>query len=842
MVTSKSRQLAAILFADIVGYTALMQKDEADAIVILSRFQEVIKTNAESFDGEIIKTYGDGTLLLFSSTVDAVECAQDIQIAFQEAPKVPLRIGIHVGEFVRKGNDIFGNGINIAARIESIGVAGSVLFSQDVAKRIKNHPEFETLSLGEFQFKHVDEIIEVFALTNDNFAIPNQANIKGKIKPPITEHLKWLIPAIMGTFLLGLFAFWQFNTPKKVAPKTVHKELITSPKIQDNSIAVLPFANMSFQKEKDYFSEGIHDDVLSKLSKIGNMKVISRTSVLRFKDTKQPLFEVANMLGVANILEGSVRRAGNQLRINVQLIKAKTGNSIWSESYDRALTTDNIFNIQAEIAQEIAAALETSISSSQQVALTDRPTQNLAAYEAYLKGRHLVEERTGKAILEAKQYLEEAIKLDPNFAQAYIKLGEVAYLSVEYASADSKTNYALAWDYLEKAKNINPNLAEIYGLECTLYHYDKGDIENARRAYVQAITINPNYADVYFWYSHAEIEIEKDFELSLAILENAMRLNPLSPKFINRLAQTYMDNGKNDLAIKAYAKGIELAPNHIFLPRNLTFLYAHHSQLDSAAITAYETVQRISNEPKYLRTYIYTLAQLNLQEEVAAEMENFRMESRQDSLFYYKRQENYALLQGDFETAEKYLQLLTVMDKDAQNNDPALAANIYYYKKDFQKVVTLFEQQYPDVLTTDYFKNTMFSGYNRQLGLQEKIQQYIYSLQQIGQTTKANQLFEKYASQIIANVNPKGDQIWEARKREFFKVRNALFNGEIDLAMEQLANYYHGKVMPDWHYLSIDPIFETVKNDARYVAVVDNIQADVAQQRDVFRNYLMARK
>jgi len=545
------------------------------------------------------------------------------------------------------------------------------------------------------------------------------------------------------------------------------------------------------------------------------------------------------MLSVANILEGSVRRAGNQVRINVQLVKAKTGSRIWSESYDRTLTADNIFDIQSEIAQEIAAVLQTTISNTQRVALTTPPTRNLEAYEAYLKGRHLVEERIDTSILAAEKHLKKAIKLDPNFAQAYLKLGEIYYLLVEYASADSKTNYALAWDYLEKAKQINPNLAEIYGLECTLYHYDKGDIENARKAYVKAIAINPNYADVYFWYAHAEIEIEKDFELSLAVLENAMRLNPLSPKFINRLAQTYTDNGKNDLAIKAYEKGIDLAPNHIFLARNLAMLFAHNSQLDAAASRAYQTIQQVSNAPKYLRTYVYLLAQLEMKEELSAEMTQFRLATRQDSLFYYKRRENNALLQGDFEGAEKYLQLLMAMDKDAQKHNPTLAANIYYYKKDFQKVVDVFEQQHQDLLTTDYFQQTMFSGYNRQLGLQEKLQKYIYSLGRIDQQGKANQLFEKYAHQIVVNVNPTGDQIWETRTRELFKVRNYIMQGESDLAMNQLAKYYNGKVMPDWHYLLIDPIFDDFKEDTRYLAVINNIQADVARQRNAFRKYLM---
>ena len=246
MPTSKNRQLAAILFADIVGYTGLMQRDEADALTILNRFQSIIKNTAESYDGEIIKTYGDGTLILFSSTVNAVECAQDVQIAFQEPPEVPLRIGIHVGEFVRKDNDVFGNGINIAARIESIGVAGSVLFSNDVTKRIKNHPEFQTISLGHFNFKHVEEEIEVFALTNDNFAIPKRADIQGKARRSISKNFKWILGPIIGLLISGvaILGWWNNSSNKPVLTKQSTAGMTPVPNLTKQSIAVLPFANM----------------------------------------------------------------------------------------------------------------------------------------------------------------------------------------------------------------------------------------------------------------------------------------------------------------------------------------------------------------------------------------------------------------------------------------------------------------------------------------------------------------------------------------------------------------------------------------------------------------------
>lgn len=838
MLTSKNRQLAAILFADIVGYTSLMQQGELEAMTTLNRFQSTIKTTTESYDGEVVKSYGDGSLLLFSSTVNAVECAQDIQIEFAETPKVPVRIGIHVGEFVRKENDVFGNGINIAARIESIGVAGSVLFSEDVAKRIKNHPEFETVSLGKIKFKNVEEKIQVFALANDGCTVPNRSDLKGDIVASF-KNKKWLFPTILGVLLLVILGLWQFSSQENIStPQNTTLSKSTSQKTA-NSLAVLPFANLSSDQENDYFSDGIHDDLLSHLSKIGDMKVISRTSVLRFKDTQKPISEIAEMLGVANIVEGSIRRAGNKVRINVQLIEAKTEDHIWSEIYDRALTANNIFDIQTEIAKKVAIALQTNISTTQQVALDIKPTQNLAAYEAYLRGRQLVEERVGKSILEAKEYLEQAIELDPNFAEAYVKLGEVYYLLVEYASADSHTNYPIAWQYCEKAKAINPNLAAVYGLEGTLNHYDKGNMELAQQAFEKAISLNPNYADAYFWYSHAVFEIKKDNKKALDILENAMQLNPLSPKFINRLAQTYVAVGDFDKAIAAYHKGIDLAPNHIFLPRNLSFLYGHANKLDSAAITAYETIARNSTAPKFLRTYIFTLAQLDLSTEIAAEMSQFRKETRLDSLFYFKLMQNEALRQGKFEDAEKYLNLLTNLDKDAQSHDPTLALNIYYYKKDFQKMAAIFERNYPNLLEENYFKNTMFSGYNRQLALQEGLQKYIYSLTQIGQSEKAQQLFDKYKNHIIANVNPTGDSAWEIKKRDLFKIKNLIIDGQSDKAMDQFADYFDGKIMAFWHDLLIDPIFDAFKQDTRYLTTINALKTEIDRQSISFQAYLL---
>ena len=190
MTNKQQRKLAAILFADIVGYTALMQKGEATAMSTLQRFEAVAQNAVEKHDGEIIKTYGDGSLILFPSTVNAIQCAYEMQVAFQAAPTVPLRMGIHVGEIIRKGTDIFGNGVNIAARVESLGVAGAVLLSQDAQKKIKNQEGFQTKSLGVFDFKNVEEPMEVFALANEGMIIPKRSEMQGELKTAVKKKNK----------------------------------------------------------------------------------------------------------------------------------------------------------------------------------------------------------------------------------------------------------------------------------------------------------------------------------------------------------------------------------------------------------------------------------------------------------------------------------------------------------------------------------------------------------------------------------------------------------------------------------------------------------------------------
>ena len=446
---SPSRKLAAILFADIEGYSAMMNTDEQDGLRRLAHFQSTLANLLQKYNGQQVKDLGDGSLCVFSSAVEAVHCAKELQIILRSNPKVPLRIGLHLGDIVFEGNHVFGDGVNIASRIESMGVAGCVFFSENIYTMVRSQKELTIKSLGQFDFKNIEDSTTVYALANEGFPVPLKSKIVGKFKEKKSGFNLNQLALIIALIAAVTFIYFQNTNNQPIKPNLS----LAVAGIPNNSIAILPFDNLSADKENDYFSEGIHDDLLTHVSKMSDMKVISRTSVLQYKDNKPPLQEIALALGVAHIMEGSVRQSGNQVRINVQLIKAATDDHLWSEIYDRELTSSNLFEIQTEIAKEIALALKANISPDLEMVMTEKPTENIEAYKDYLKGRQLLEVSTPESITKAKIHLENAIEKDPDFALAYVMLGEVHYKLPEYTSADSKSNYKIAWKYLDKAKS-----------------------------------------------------------------------------------------------------------------------------------------------------------------------------------------------------------------------------------------------------------------------------------------------------------------------------------------------------------------------------------------------------
>src|SRR4051812_38909037 len=364
------RQLAAIMFSDMYGYTALMQQNEQLAKDKRRRLKEVLETSVSGFNGKILQYYGDGALSIFNSAVDGVNCAVEIQQTLQHEPRVELRIGLHTGDISIENESIYGDGVNLASRIESLAVPGSIFISENVFNEIRNQENLTAREMGYFELKNVIRPVRIFAIDNKGLVVPTRDALKGKTKQP------------------------------------------------SNRLAVLPFVNMSADAENEYFSDGITEELLNALTKVDGLQVTSRTSAFAFKGKNTDIREIGIQLNVDRILEGSVRKAGNRVRITAQLINATDGYHIWSENYDRNLT--DIFEVQDEISGIIANKCRKNLAAREhEESLIKVPTQSLEAYTHYLKGLYFHNKITPNDTYKAIECFEKAIALAPDYAQTY---------------------------------------------------------------------------------------------------------------------------------------------------------------------------------------------------------------------------------------------------------------------------------------------------------------------------------------------------------------------------------------------------------------------------------------
>lgn len=515
---SKERLLAAIMFTDIEGYTALMGNDENHALNIRDRHRNTFERTTEAFNGKIIQYFGDGTLSIFTSAVEAVKCAIELQNAFLVEPEIPVRIGIHVGDIIYSKDDILGDAVNVASRIESCAVPGSVLISDKVHDQIRNHQDIKAQFLDAYELKNIDEAIPIFALANDGLTIPKREDVKGKLKATSgqaqskTSNKRMLFFASMIlAFLVSAFLSYQYFTKNN----TSSKEL---------SIAVLPFDNLSTDDDSEIFRDGITEDILTQLSKLKDLHVISRTSVAQYKDTEKTVPEIAKELGVSYILEGSIRKYGDAIRITAQLIDADTDEHIWADNYDKTLT--NIFSLQTEVSEEIVDALEINLSFEELQGLASIPTQNIEAYKLFIEGRKEADKRSKESLAKSIQLYKEAITLDPNYALAYAEIANSVYLETYYARRNPTEASKTAKEYLYKAEKINDKVSRIYSVKGLINNIE-GHHEDAEKAFKRAIQLSPNdltarhqYSTFFMYTNQPEKQLEQ--------AEIAFRLDPLS--------------------------------------------------------------------------------------------------------------------------------------------------------------------------------------------------------------------------------------------------------------------------------------------------------------------------
>ncbi len=475
---TSTRKLAAIVFADIAGYTAIMQKNEHEALQILNHFRSDIDRLVPFFNGEIVQYYGDGCLLIFNSALEAIKCSEKLQHSLKSDPAVPVRIGIHQGDIVAESGNIFGDNVNITARIESMSIPGSILLSAKVRSELINQPEIKLESLGIYEFKNVEDPIEVFAYACEGFPVPKKSEITGKFKSQNEEK----------------------------------------------SIAVLAFKNQSSDNEQEYFSEGIAEEIIYGLSQLDNLKVAGRMSSFSFKDSNATLLEIAEQLKVKHVLEGSVRKARNRIRVNVQLVNVTDGFQIWTERFDREM--EDIFSIQDEIADKVVRKMKlTLLGREKGQTLINRKTNDVQAYELYLQGRSYLDKRTNIEL--ALNCFNEAIGMDPDFAAAYTSVAYAYFYKVVFDNYPPRDGFPKAAMAIQKALSLDNTIAEAHTMQGLVDFYFHHRPEKARQEYERALLLQPNYADTYRVKAYFHVMLNEKV-LAIENVEKSYELDPLS--------------------------------------------------------------------------------------------------------------------------------------------------------------------------------------------------------------------------------------------------------------------------------------------------------------------------
>ena len=541
----QTRRLSAILFTDIVGSTSMMQKDEQHAVSINKRYVAVLKESVLSHGGEILNDFGDGSLCCFSSATEALRCAIEMQKQFQSEPKVPLRIGLHVGEIFFEDGKVFGDGVNVASRVQTLGIANSILFSSEICSKIKNQQEFKSVSLGKFHFKNVDEPMEVFALANEGFAVPDKKKIEGKLDEKKNAWQKIIIA--VSVIVLALAAFFIYNK--------IYKQAGTNEK--EKSIAILPF-DVSGHNE-DNLASGLVEDILVHLSKIKEFnKVISDKSSSKYKGTKKDVKEIGEELGAVFLVTGSIQESDGKIRVSAQLIDSRDGKTVWADDYTKQNV--EIFDLQTELATKIVSALKTKITPEEKTGLSKRYTDNVEAYRFYRKGRFFWDQRTKESYDSAEVYYKKAIDLDPDYALAYSGLADLYTFNQKGLSQSEAI--PIAKDYVNKALMLDSNLSEALTTKAFIQSHLDFDWNGAKVIFEKIIRENPNYGTAHLYYANV-LFFTGNTDAGINETKKALALDPLSSAINMVLGREYYQSRNYDEAITQLKKTITLNPNFL---------------------------------------------------------------------------------------------------------------------------------------------------------------------------------------------------------------------------------------------------------------------------------------
>jgi adenylate cyclase len=592
------RKLTAILSADVEGYSRLMGEDEEATVRTITAYREVMTTLIHQHRGTVVDSPGDNVLAEFASVVDAVQCAVAIQkeidarnTELPENRQMHFRIGINLGDVIQEGDRIYGDGVNIAARLEGLADPGGICVSKTAFDHIESKLPYGYDFIGDQTVKNISKPVGAYRVLMDP-----RVTVAGKPKEKLLgpkRRTSIFVGVVAILVLVVVAGIWQFNKQRQ-AIETASVEKMAYPLPDKPSIAVLPFTNMSEDPKQEYFCDGLTEQIITALSKAPKLFVIARNSVFSYKGKPVKVNQVAEELGVRYVLEGSIRKAGDEIRITAQLIDALTGHHLWAEQYDRNLK--DIFAVQDEITQKIIIAMQVKLTRGEQARVAAKDTNNLEAYLKWLQALDYILQFNKESVAMAQRLSEEAIELDPAYASAYRLLGITHLHDVFLGRSKSpKESMANAIKYVKKA--IEMDDSDAYGhsqlgmLSVFIKQYDKAVSEGEL-----AVNLNPNYADCHAYLGLTYRYVGR-WEDAIEEYKKATRLNPIPPTwYLYGFGLAYAMTGQYEEGIRVCKKAIQQAPNSPYPHLHMTMIYGL-AGLEEEARAQAEELLRIN--PKF---------------------------------------------------------------------------------------------------------------------------------------------------------------------------------------------------------------------------------------------------
>jgi adenylate cyclase len=551
------------MFTDIVGFSSLAQRNEANALRLLSRHNDLMRSIIAKYSGREVKTIGDAFLIEFPSALEAVRCSFAIQqemhdqnIALAPEDRILVRVGIHVGDVVyNSGGDILGDAVNISSRIEPFATPGGICISEQVFDQVRNKVELPLVRMESQKLKNVNQPIDLYRVIMP-WESESQSTRQGLLEP--------------------------------------------------RRVGVLPFKNMSPDPNDEYFADGLTEELITSLSNVKDLTVIARTSVMQYKTVSKKVTEIGRELNAGTLVEGSVRKAANRIRITVQMIDAQNDGHLWAQNYDRQL--DDIFAIQSDIAERVAKELRIQLVDSVKSRLESKPTEKPEVYTLYLKGKHFWNERNKESILKAIEYFELAVKKDPSFALGYTGLANCYQVIARNALGEYAPNFQKAKEYAMKALDLDPNLAEAHTALAGNLHYYQYDWKGAESEFRRAIELKPSYSTAHQWYSHVLAQ-QGFFREAMQEISRALELDPFSLAINDNFGNGLYFNKKYDAAIEQFKKVHEMDPSY---EPSYTWMAQTYCRVNlfveaMSEIEALEKVSKSRLEPKLWKAYVLAI-------------------------------------------------------------------------------------------------------------------------------------------------------------------------------------------------------------------------------------------